>query len=59
MKRLVLAILALAATLPAAAQGVRKTADEFNKMSNSDTSLVELHGVVSRMRSNPRGVFWL
>ena len=59
MKRIVLAILALAATFPAAAQGVRKTADEFNKMSNSDTSLVELHGVVSRMRSTPRGVFWL
>jgi hypothetical protein len=59
MKRLVFVILALAAGIPAAAQGVRKTADEFNKMSSSDTSLVELHGVVSRMRSNPRGVFWL
>ena len=51
--------LLLASCLPALAQGVRKTADEFNKMSSSDTSLVELHGVVSRMRSNPRGVFWL
>ena len=59
MKRTVLALLALAACLSGAAQGVRKTADEFNKMSNSDTSLVELHGVVSRLRSNPRGVFWL
>ena len=59
MKRVVLAMLVLATGLPAAAQGVRKTADEFNKMSRSDTSLVELHGVVSRLRSNPRGVFWL
>ena len=59
MKRIFLAILALAACLPAAAQGVRKTADEFNKMSRSDTSLVELHGVVSQLRSNPRGVFYL
>ena len=52
-------MLVLATGLPAAAQGVRKTADEFNKMSRGDTSLVELHGVVSRLRSNPRGVFWL
>ena len=59
MKRVVLAMLVLATGLPAAAQGVRKTADEFNKMSRGDTSLVELHGVVSRLRSNPRGVFWL
>ena len=59
MKRLFIAFLALATCLPGLAQGVRKTADEFNKMSSSDTSLVELHGVVSRMRSNPRGVFWL
>ena len=48
MKRVVLALLALAAGLPAAAQGVRKTADEFNKMSRRDTSLVILHGVVTR-----------
>jgi TonB family protein len=41
------------------AQGVRKTMDAFNKMSGSDTSLVVLHGVVSRLRSNPRGVFYL
>ena len=52
-------LFALLATLPVAAQGVRKTMDAFNKMSASDTSLVELHGVVSRLRSNPRGVFWL
>ena len=58
-KHLLLLPLLLAVALPGAAQGVRKTADEFNKMSNSDTSLVELHGVVSRLRSNPRGVFWL
>ena len=59
MKRLCILLFAMAAGLSAAAQGVRKTADEFNKMSRSDTSLVELHGVVSRLRSNPRGVFWL
>ena len=59
MKRLLIVFLALAATLPAAAQAVRKTADEFNKMSRSDTSLVELHGVVSRMKGDQRGVFYL
>ena len=59
MKRLLILFLALTAGLGAQAQGVRKTADEFNKMSRSDTSLVVLHGVVSRLRSNPRGVFWL
>ena len=60
MKRVVLAMLVLATGLPAAAQGVRKTADEFNKMSRSDTSLVVLHGVVSRTRTNDqRGVFYL
>ena len=60
MKRVVLAILALAAGLSAAAQGVRKTADEFNKMSGSDTSRVVLHGVVTRPRANDtRGVFYL
>ena len=60
MKRVVLTILALAAGLSAAAQGVRKTADEFNKMSGSDTSLVVLHGVVTRPRANDtRGVFYL
>ena len=60
MKRVVLTILALAAGLSAAAQGVRKTADEFNKMSSSDTSLVVLHGVVTRPRANDtRGVFYL
>jgi len=59
MKRIAITLLALAACLSGMAQGVRKTADEFNKMSSSDTSLVELHGVVSRLRSNPRGVFWL
>ena len=60
MKRIVLAILALAAAVPVAAQGVRKTADEFNKMSRSDTSLVVLHGVVTRPRANDtRGVFYL
>ena len=60
MKRVVLAIMVLAAGLSAAAQGVRKTADEFNKMSGSDTSLVVLHGVVTRPRANDtRGVFYL
>lgn len=60
MKRIVLALLALVAGLSAPAQGVRKTADEFNKMSRSDTSLVVLHGVVSRTRANDqRGVFYL
>ena len=59
MKRILIVISALAAALPAAAQGVRKTADEFNKMSRSDTSLVELHGVVSRLKGDQRGVFYL
>jgi TonB family protein len=59
MKRLVLTLLILAAGLPVAAQGIRKTADEFNKMSRSDTTLVELKGVVSRMRGDQRGVFYL
>ena len=60
MKRLFVILLALSATLPLAAQGVRKTADEFNKMSRSDTSLVVLHGVVTRTRANDqRGVFYL
>ena len=59
MKRTVLALLALAACLPGAAQGVRKTAEEFNKMSRKDTTLVILHGVVSRMTGNQRGVFYL
>lgn len=60
MKRLFILLPALAACLPAGAQGVRKTADEFNKMSRNDTSLVVLHGVVSRTRANDqRGVFYL
>ena len=60
MKRIVVILLALSASLPLAAQGVRKTADEFNKMSRSDTSLVILHGVVIRTRANDqRGVFYL
>ena len=60
MKRILFSLLILSAALPAAAQGVRKTADEFNKMSRSDTSLVELHGVVTRPRANDtRGVFYL
>ena len=59
MKRILIVITALAACLPAAAQAVRKTADEFNKMSRNDTTLVELHGVVSRMRGDQRGVFYL
>ena len=60
MKRLFIILLAIAAGLSATAQGVRKTADEFNKMSRSDTSLVVLHGVVSRTRANDqRGVFYL
>ena len=60
MKRVVIVILALAAGVPAAAQGVRKTADEFNKMSRSDTSLVILHGVADKVRKDDsRGVFYL
>ena len=58
-KRLLIISLLLATGLPVGAQGVRKTADEFNKMSRSDTSLVVLHGVVSRMTGNQRGVFYL
>ena len=59
MKRLFIVLLALAAGVAAQAQPVRKTADEFNKMSRSDTSLVELHGVVSRLKGDQRGVFYL
>jgi len=59
MKKIVTAFILLSVVLPAAAQGVRKTADEFNKMARNDTTLVELHGVVSRMRGDQRGVFWL
>ena len=59
MKRLLIILLALSAALPASAQGVRKTMDEFNKMSRSDTSLVVLHGVVSRLKGDQRGVFYL
>ena len=60
MKRTVLALLALTACLPAAAQGVRKTADEFNKMSRNDTTLVILHGVATKVRENDsRGVLYL
>ena len=59
MKRLLIVFLALSAIIPGQAQGVRKTADEFNKMSRSDTSLVILHGVVSRMRGDQRGGFYL
>ena len=59
MKRLFIVLLSFAACLPSAAQGVRKTADEFNKMSRNDTSLVVLHGVVSRMKGDQRGVFYL
>ena len=59
MKRLIFVMLALAACFPAASQGVRKTMDEFNKMSRNDTTLVELHGVVSRLKGDQRGVFYL
>jgi len=59
MKRFLFLALLFATVLPAGAQGVRKTADEFNKMSRSDTSLVVLHGVVSRMKGDQRGVFYL
>ena len=52
--------MALTAGLSAAAQGVRKTADEFNKMSRSDTTLVILHGTANKMRKDDtRGVFYL
>ena len=60
MKRLVFVILAFAAGIPAAAQGVRKTADEFNKMSRGDTTLVILHGTANKLRKDDtRGVFYL
>ena len=59
MKRLLFIALLFSACLPGSAQGVRKTADEFNKMSRSDTSLVILHGVVSRLKGDQRGVFYL
>ena len=60
MKRLFVSLLALAATLPLAAQGIRKTADEFNKMSRGDTTLVILHGTANKMRKDDtRGVFYL
>ena len=60
MKRVVIAVLALAAGLSAAAQGVRKTADEFNKMSRGDTTLVILHGTANKLRKDDtRGVFYL
>ena len=59
MKRLSIILLALTVGLTAQAQAVRKTADAFNKMSRNDTTLVELHGVVSRMKGDQRGVFYL
>ena len=59
MKRFFIVLFALAAGFAAQAQAVRKTADEFNKMSRNDTTLVELHGVVSRMKGDQRGVFYL
>ena len=59
MKRLTALLLTLVAGLPVYAQAVRKTADEFNRMSRSDTSLVELHGVVTTMKGDQRGVFYL
>ena len=59
MKRLLIVLLVIASGVGVQAQGVRKTADEFNKMSRSDTTLVELHGVVSRMKGDQRGVFYL
>ena len=60
MRRLVFVILTLATGISAAAQGVRKTADEFNKMSRGDTTLVILHGTANKMRKDDtRGVFYL
>jgi TonB family protein len=59
MKKTAIFLILLSIALPGWSQGVRKTADEFNKMSGNDTSLVVLHGVVSRLKSNPRGVFYL
>jgi len=59
MRRLILLLLALAACLDGMAQGVRKTADEFNKMSRNDTSLVILQGVVSRIGTSSRGTLYL
>ena len=60
MKRLSILLLALVIGLSAAAQGVRKTADEFNKMSRGDTTLVILHGTANKLRKDDtRGVFYL
>ena len=60
MKRLLIVLLAFSACFTAPAQGVRKTADEFNKMSRSDTTLVILHGTANKVRENDsRGVFYL
>lgn len=60
MNRLIPFLLLLGAFAPVGhAQGVRKTADEFNKMSRSDTSLVILEGVVTRIRNNQRGALYL
>lgn len=59
MKRLLSITLLAALCLPAGAQGVRKTAEEFNKMSRKDTSLVILEGVVTRVRDTQRGTFYL
>ena len=60
MKRAIFFFLLATVFLPETwAQGVRKTADEFNRMSRNDTTLVELQGVVSRMKGDQRGVFYL
>ena len=59
MKPLAIILILLSVGPGLAAQGVRKTMDEFNRMSRSDTTLVELHGVVSRMKGDQRGVFYL
>lgn len=52
-------LLAIMLCPSANAQGVRKTAQEFNRMSRSDTSLVILHGVVTKIRNTQRGTFYL
>ena len=54
-----IALLLTALAPEGAAQGIRKTADEFNRMSRSDTSLVILQGVVTRIRNSQRGALYL
>lgn len=59
MKRSLTILFLSLAAFSASAQGIRKTADEFNKMSAKDTSLVVLEGVVTKVRNTQRGTFYL